>query len=264
MELKRLNIENLIPGMQNVDIVGTITRATKKNYSTEKGSGVLGSIQIADQTGSIRLTLWNDEIDKAGDIHEGDIIKIVGYVRQGMYGPELRLGRYGSLEKISSRSARRARIANLQEGTRKEFRATLIQLFESNPFYEICPECGITVKEDNDEYKCINHGVVQPGYALRITGILDDGTECIRCVAFKETAEKMIGMDVNKAKEMVLRKGVPHLFAQAKLGEFIFKGAVRRNKFFDRLEFIIDSIEPFDVKEEIELLLEQVQQDAKQ
>jgi hypothetical protein len=260
MELKRLNIENLIPGMQNVDIAGTITRATKKNYSTQKGSGVLASLVIADQSGSIRLTLWNDEIDRVGDIHEGDVVKVVGYVRQGMYGPELRLGRFGKLEKLSSRGARRASISGLQEGQKKELRATLVQLFESNPFYEVCPQCNVTVKEEKDEYKCITHGIVSPAYALRVSGILDDGTACVRCVAFKETAEKILGMDVGKAKDLVLRKGVPALFAQAKLGEFIFKGAARRNRLFERLEFIIDEVGPFDVKEEIEILLEQAGQ----
>ncbi len=260
MELKRLNIENLIPGMQNVDIAGTVTRATKKSYSTQKGSGVLASLVIADQSGSIRLTLWNDEIEKVGDIHEGDVIKVVGYVRQGMYGPELRLGRFGKLEKLSSRGARRAKISDLQEGQKKEIRATLVQLFESNPFYEVCPQCKVTVKEENDEYKCVSHGQVQPAYAIHISGILDDGTACIRSVAFKETAEKLLGMGVDKAKDLVLRKGVPALFAQARLGEYIFKGAVRKNRLFERLEFIIDSVEQFDVKEEIELLLEQSQQ----
>lgn len=256
MELKRLNIANLIPGMQNVDVVGAATSISRKDYSTAKGSGTLCSIVLADQSGSIRLTLWNDEIDRAGEIHEGDILKVTGYIRQGMYGPELRLGRFGKLEKLSSRGARRARIGTLQEGQKKEIRATLVQVFESNPFYEICPQCGVSVKEEGDEYRCISHGIVQPNYALRVSGILDDGEACIRFVAFKETAEKLLGMDAGMAKDLVLRKGVPALFAQAKLGEYVFRGAVRRNKLFDRPELIIDSVSPMDVKEEIKLLLE--------
>jgi hypothetical protein len=73
-------------------------------------------------------------------------------------------------------------------------------------------------------------------------------------VAFKEVAEALLGVKVSQAKDMVLRKGMPALFAQAKLRELVLAGAVRRNKMFDRPEFIIDAITEPDVAKEIELL----------
>jgi hypothetical protein len=48
---------------------------------------------------------------------------------------------------------------------------------------------------------------------------------------------------------------MPALFGQAKLREYILAGAVRRNKLFDRLEFIIDAVAEPDVKQEIEALM---------
>jgi len=254
MELKRVSIGNLIPGMQNVDIAGIVTRISRRGYSTEKGSGQLLAITLSDETGSIRLTLWNEEIERAKDLAQGDVLKISGYVRSGIYGPELRLGRFGKIERAAS--SRRASIVELQEGQKKELRAALVQLFESNPFYEICPTCGLSMKEDQEgNYNCINHGRIEPAYALHISGVLDDGTGALRCVAFKEVAEALLGVKVSQAKDIVLRKGMPALFGQAKLREYVLAGAVRRNKLFDRLEFIIDAVAEPDVKQEIEALM---------
>lgn len=254
--IKKLNIENLVPGMQNVDIVGRISKISKRDFTTDKGSGRLASVSISDETGTIRLVMWDNEIEKIKDLREGDVVAVSGYVRQGLFGNELRLGRYGKIEKSTERITRRARICDLVEGQRKEIRAAVVQLFESNPFYEVCPKCGISLKEDGEAYVCVTHGQVDPAYALHISGILDDGTDNIRCVMFKEQAEKLLGLSVEEAKDIVLRKGTPVIFQHARLSEYVFEGQVRRNKFFDRLEFIINKIRDVDIKEEIELLME--------
>src|SRR3989338_7160830 len=61
---ERLDIAHIIPGMQNVDVVGKITRLSPiREFSTEKGSGKVTNVTIADTTGSVRLSLWNDEIE---------------------------------------------------------------------------------------------------------------------------------------------------------------------------------------------------------
>jgi ssDNA-binding replication factor A large subunit len=254
MELKRVTIGSLIPGMQNVDILGVVARISRRSYSTEKGSGELLALTLADETGSIRLTLWNEELELTREIGQGDVVHVKGYVRSGLYGPELRLGRFGAVERIAS--SRRSAIAELQEGQKKELRACLVQLFESNPFYEVCPTCGMTLKEDQEgNYTCISHGKMEPAYALHISGVLDDGTGAIRCVAFKEAAEALLGMPVSQAKDVVLRKGLPALFGQARLRELVLAGAVRRNRLFDRIEFVIDAVSDVDVKQEIEALM---------
>lgn len=254
--MKRLNIENLIPGMQNIDVVGIISKISKRDFTTDKGSGKLASVSISDETGSIRLVLWDSEIDRIEDLAEGDVVAVSGYVKEGLYGLEIRLGRYGKIEKSHEKMSRRARISDLKEGQRKDIRAAVVQLFESNPFYEVCPQCGLSLKEDGENYVCVSHGQIEPAYALHISGILDDGTDNIRGILFKEQAEKILGLNVNEAKDVVLRKGTPALFQRARLGEYVFEGQIRRNKFFDRLEFIVNKIRDVDIKEEIELLME--------
>jgi len=255
MELKRLNIESILPGMQNVDIIGSVTKISKKAFATEKAKGNIANVTISDGTGSIRMVLWNDEIKCVDDILEGDTVLVSGYVRQGIFGPELRLGKGGKIEKSSERINKRSSIADLKEGQRKEIRATLVQVFESSPFYEVCGQCGVSLKEEGDNFICPKHGNVQPSFALRVSGILDDGNASMRFVSFKEGAEKILGMGPKGAQDIVLRKGLPALFSNAKLGEYVFEGNVKRSRIFDRLEFSINKIKDVNVDEEIAMLV---------
>lgn len=264
---ERLFIENIIPGMQNVDIIAKIMRIDKREYETEKSKGKLASVTLADETGGVRLVLWNEEIEKLQDVGEGDVIRVRGFVREGLYGNEIRIGRYGSVVKSDEeikvaevvKRYERSSIAQLRENQYKELRAALVQFFESNPFYEICPKCGGRVKEENN-FRCDEHGEVEPDHALVVTGIIDDGTGNVRAVFFGENAEKIINYKTDEARRAFMRKmDRAAVFERVQLGkEFVIEGAVRRNKLYDRLEFVVNNVKNVDVKKEIELLLQKM------
>lgn len=259
---ERLYIENILPGMQNIDVIGKITRIMKRDFETEKAKGMVANIFLSDETGTIRLVLWNDEIEKMGDFSEGDVIHVRGFVKDGLLGPEIRMGRYGAIARsmehiaiVAGRRYERCDVAELNEGAANEVRAALVHVFESNPFYEVCPQCNARVREP--DYKCDEHGAVEPAHALVVSGIIDDGTENVRFVSFGEQAEKILGMKTEEARKAFMRKMEKAvIFEKVQVGkEFVFDGVVRRNKLFDRLEFIVNSIKSVDAKKETERLL---------
>ena len=89
-----------------------------------------------------------------------------------------------------------------------------------------------------------------------LSGIIDDGTENIRIVLFRENAEKVLGMTTDHAKRIFMNKGAAGVIKNAPLGEeFMFEGSVKRNSFFDRAEFVANNVMQVDVKEEINALL---------
>lgn len=265
VEQQRLKLENVVIGMQNVDVIGKITRIFPvREFKTDKSQGKVANVILADETDSVRLSLWNEETDKLEGLEEGDVLRIRGYVKEDNMGqPEIRLGRHGSLAKseeklegvAAKRSVDRATISELREGAYKEIRAPFVQVFESNIFYEVCPECKSRLKEDND-YKCEEHGTVEKEYGMVITGIIDDGTGNMRAVMFNEVAEKVLGMNRKEAKELFDRKKkISAVLESVPLGkEFLFTGRVRRNNFFDRTEFSVSDVKNVDVKKEIEIL----------
>lgn len=265
VQQQKLNIESLVAGMQNVDIIGKVVKISPvREFNTEKSQGKVANMFLADETGSVRVSLWNDEIEKIEGIKEGDVVRIKGYVKDNnISGPEIRLGRYGiitkseeKIENIKNRTAERSKISELRENNYKEVRAALVQVFEGSIFYEICPQCKSRLKEEKD-YKCEEHGDVQPEYGIIITGIIDDGSGNMRAVFFNENAEKIIGMTKNDAKKLFDRKKkLDAVLEHVSLGkDFILTGKVRRNSFFDRLEFVVSDVKEVEIKKEIELIM---------
>ena len=75
-----LKIENIIPGMSQVDICGRVLRIyeTREFEKKDKSIGKVASLTIGDETGRIRVVFWGDNVGliEDGKISEGDIIEI--------------------------------------------------------------------------------------------------------------------------------------------------------------------------------------------
>ena len=90
-------IRDLRNGMSRADItakVESITPVREVTSRTGKKLRVTTAV-ISDESGSVNLTLWEDQIDK---VSEGDTIRIEnGYVNTFRGEIQLNIGRYGTL-----------------------------------------------------------------------------------------------------------------------------------------------------------------------
>jgi replication factor A1 len=69
-----------------------------KEFNRNDGTiGRVANVVVADETGSIRLTLWDDRADlvKTGEIEIGQNYQIAGYVKEGYSGVEVNIGNNG-------------------------------------------------------------------------------------------------------------------------------------------------------------------------
>jgi replication factor A1 len=102
-EVRQLRIEDLCPGMSNVDIVGRVVRVYEpRNFQRVDGSqGRVASLLLEDSTGRVRLVLWNEDVEpiERGEVQKGMVLQVRGaFVRKGIdQQPELNLGSRGSL-----------------------------------------------------------------------------------------------------------------------------------------------------------------------
>ena len=93
-------IENLKAGMKRINLKAKVLEIPKsKMVYTRSGNMVyVSNALIADETGSIRISLWNQQINI---ISEGDLINIKnGKVTRFRGERQLRIGRRGSLSVI--------------------------------------------------------------------------------------------------------------------------------------------------------------------
>lgn len=158
-----LKIKNIIAGMRSVDLVVRIINIFDLREFEKNGKkGKVINILIGDSTGSIRLPLWNEETDLVKNLKVNDTIRInKGWVKESDGRLELRLGKYGKLEKIfSDLQIEQKRIKDLKEGMFVSIRGCLVQKHEMRD-------------------KSV------------LSGILDDGTGNMRVVCFGGQAEKL-------------------------------------------------------------------------
>ena len=150
-------------------------------------------------------------------------------------------------------ASERKQINVLTEGMENiEILGTIIQAFEPR-FFEVCPQCGKRTRPEGDVYPCSVHGNITPDYSYVMNAFVDDGSENIRCVFFKNQVERLLG---KTQPEILLYKEDLQAFDAIKtqlLGNIIkLVGRVTKNQMFDRLEFVTQLVftDP-DPKEEL-------------
>ena len=91
-------IKELEDGMKRVNVEGKVVekgepREVKARYSNDTLR--VATAVIADETGSINLTLWNEQINQ---VNVGDNVKIEnGYVTSFKSDKQLNVGKFGKL-----------------------------------------------------------------------------------------------------------------------------------------------------------------------
>jgi replication factor A1 len=95
-----MKLSELKPRMGKVEVEVTIEDIGQVREFDKFGrKGRVCNATIKDDSGTMKLTLWNEEIDK---VKKGDKIKITnGYVNEFQGEMQLTAGRFGKLEVIS-------------------------------------------------------------------------------------------------------------------------------------------------------------------
>jgi len=277
---KDLKIRNIVSGMRSVDITAKVLEISEIREFEKKGkSGSVVNLVLGDDSGTVRFSMWNDEIGllKTLGIVEDSVVKISGgYAKEDNRGNmEVRLGKSGTVEKLEgkdievnrqdavkgSRTIENRKISDFKTGDYNKVRASLVQVFKRDPFFEVCPECGSRVEKSGGKWSCKEHGEVEPQYHMVVSGVIDDGSGNIRAVFFREAAEKVLGKESEKVRELCLKEGFESFLENSDVmgKEFIMTGRVKENDFTNKMEFVVNDVKDVNVKDEINCMLSCVQ-----
>jgi len=237
--------------------------------------GKIASIEIGDDSGTIRATLWNEKADIVKGLKRGDVIKITNaYSRYslGAWGgeegteppsPEIHVGGYGtltvnpesdkkvlSLEKIESAFMKEKVIGELNDGDRHIKITGEIADIDDRPMtYATCSVCGERVQNLGEGYFCENCGDdVEPSFNLVVSGVVKDGTGSVKVTAFRDAAEKFIGKDTEEVINLLgeLQGNESELVEKLKkslIGSKVaLLGRVSYDDFSDDLRFNVDGV----------------------
>lgn len=91
-----MNISEMKPGTGSIELEADVVSKDNEREINKYGRKLrVANFTLKDDTGSIVLVLWNDEIDK---VKEGGKVKIEnGYCNEWQGTPQLTLGKFGKL-----------------------------------------------------------------------------------------------------------------------------------------------------------------------
>lgn len=254
---EKIKINEIMQGIKKINIIGKIIQLFPvREYKKENREGKIGSFILADETGNVRVVLWDtnhiDLIEKR-ELKEGDTVEITN---ASFRNTEIHLGGFSDIKKSNEvienvkteREFSERNISEFSLGGAFKTRAVIVQVFEPR-FFEVCPECGKKVMNGMDTHQCQEHGVVIPKKRALLSLVIDDGTESMRTVLFSEQIE-MLGLKEDELEgEAFLNKRNELLGKEA-----YFSGNIRQNKLFNNLEFFVSDIKDIEIEKLIGLL----------
>lgn len=257
----KLKIKEVYAGMRGITTKGRVVRKFEtRQFAKGERTGQVCSLILGDDTGTVRVVFWNDQVNFVDKVQDGDILLLKDvYVKENNNDREIHVGERTELqinpegemvENVRQNSYQRQKISDLQDGgDNQEIMGTVVQVFDPR-FFSVCPECNSRVVEP--EGQCSTHGKVQPAMSYVLNCILDDGSSTIRCVFWKNQTNHLLSKG---EAEMAKYREVPTTFEDVKtdlMGEqFMIRGKVKHNEMFSRLEFFAQLVEKANPEQEL-------------
>lgn len=271
-----LKIDNIVPEMRKVNFKARVVNISDLNTferDDDEEDGKVQNMLLGDDTGTIRMTLWDEQTQISEKISEDDAIEISGaYTIEDDDGnAEIRLGDNAQVamadedevpevdeETRQANTTTESSIRDVRsENSSYKVKGMLMAMYTNNPFYRVDPETGDTVRENDDGDLVTDEGkeVEEPDHRLAVSGVIDDGTGNMRVVFFGDNARELLGMTEEEEKDGdmdAVEDGVETAIGK----EIAVEGRTRHNDYFDSIEILVNNIEQINLEENIEELLE--------
>jgi len=249
-----VKIENLFPGMKNASFDAKVIKKYElRNFDTGKRKGKVANALMGDETGIIRAVFWNDQTDMHEKLNEGDTVKIDNaYIRKNNDRSEVHFNEQTKIDinptgvaiEVKPASHNRKMLNQITpEDSNVEVLGTIVQVYDPR-FFEMCSICNKRAKPQEGVVMCPEHGEVKPIYNYVMNLFLDDGTNNMRVVLWKNQIQTLLSLDDPKIQEI---RENPDKFEEKKmelLGHIVkIRGRVNHNEQFERLEIVCDFID---------------------
>ena len=201
-------LSELRDGMGSVTVTGKILSVEPKTINSKGEEKTVFSGYIADDTGKVQFTAWNDHSLKSDET----VCVKNAYVRGWRGIPQLNFGDQCEISRvddvfseIKSGAAKRT-IGDLMRtggGLDIMVSGAIVDVRTGSGLIKRCPECNRSIIGD----ECTSHGKVNAVQDLRMKIVIDDGTGALTATVNRELTEKLTGITLNEAIATAKEKG---------------------------------------------------------
>ena len=124
-----MQIKDLQPRQGKVEITAIVAeKGEPRTVNSANFSGTVANAKLQDETGTIKFSLWNDQI---GQVNVGDTIKISnGYVSEYQGEMQLSTGKFGKMEVVTKGTGDSSASAALDKPPAKPASAKKEQVYD--------------------------------------------------------------------------------------------------------------------------------------
>ncbi|MCL1905325.1 MAG: single-stranded DNA-binding protein [Methanomassiliicoccaceae archaeon] len=203
-------IAELREGVGNVTVTGKLLSVETKEVIPKGENAEPKTVytgMIADDTGKIQFTDWNDHQLKTDET----ICAKNAYIRAWRGVPQLNFGDQCEISRVDA-------IQNVQNGVNERsvsdilrtgggldvlVTGTVVDVKTGSGLIKRCPQCNRSVLGD----ECAVHGRVEAVYDLRTKIVIDDGTGPLSAVVSRDCTEELTGMTLDDAVALAKTAG---------------------------------------------------------
>ena len=228
LEMDRYNdrtISQLEENEQNVKLRVRVTNVNEVNTFTRNDGrdGRVRAIYVADETGEIQVSLWDDDTDidftsgAALIIENPSITLQQNHLRLSISNSStLRKARPDeaeamlSLREIENKLYVEKYIEDIEEeDSHIRVRGTIEQINGDKILYAMCPNCNKRITQSEEGYICDICGekIEEPNYLMIISCVLQDDTGTVTATFFRKQAEELIGATTDEVIEIFEQTG---------------------------------------------------------
>ncbi len=218
-------ISELNEGENNIRMVGRVINIYDPNEFQRKDGtkGVVRTVEIADGTGVIRASFWDEKTETP--LNVGDAIKIENpRINSREDKIEISVGRNTNLTKATNEETEKLpsyddikemiyktkKIDDIEEEDRNiKVTGQIVEAYGNRILYEMCPNCNKRVSLVDNTYICDICGeeIEEPNYLMIIPCVIEDDTGTMRVTFFRTAAEELIGMKMKEIIEVIQKTG---------------------------------------------------------
>lgn len=256
IERKRKKISELADGERNVVVEARILRVFPlKEFESKGKKGMLKRIELIDETGIINLVLWNEKARE--ELTEGQGIEVQEVnARKGLNGIELHsnsnteineIEEIEELKELCEKGFGEKELNKVVEGNRFIAEGKIKKLNKTKLLFNVCPECGKSLEEENNQFFCRVCGqVLKPKKRLVVSFDLEDESGKMKTMVYGKNAEKVIEQKkdeiIEKLNEVILDELITELNGKVKGKQINFLAKAKNNSFTGETELVLERL----------------------
>lgn len=205
---KECTIGDIREGMGSVTVIGRVVSIETRQVMVQNEPKTVYSGILADSTGKIQFSAWNDP-----HLEEGDTVELKdAYIRAWKSIPQINIGDRCTVTKVDahidlpSENANKKTAADIERtggGLDVNVEGLVVDVKSGSGLIKRCPQCRRSVANGI----CVTHGNVAAVNDLRLKIVIDDGTGAIGAVLNRSDTEKLTGLSMTAAENMAEVQG---------------------------------------------------------